>query len=614
MTGNAPASQRRQLSLKLLGYILLVSSLITLLLTAWQLWSDYQRDVSGIEERLGILEQTTLEPLTNSVWALNEDQINLLLTGMMNLDAVVGVELVTDQGRVYRLGSQTAGDGLVRNYPLTYRNPRQDGQPYPLGNLTVHASLEGVYERLMARTANILVGQAIKTFIVSIFILAIVQQLVTRHLGSIADYARGLSLSNLQRPLRLNRARRPGQQGDEFDQVETAINYMRETLIEDMAQREAAERRLQQSEARYRQLFEASIDGLGIFDLEGRLLTANRAYLEMIGYPELEEARHLTFRQLTPGQWYAMEQAIIADQVMVRGYSDIYEKEYIHRDGHAFPVSVRSWLVRDEHGEPQFLTSFVRDISREKQLALEHAQLEQQLRESQRMETVGTLAGGIAHDFNNILTPVRGYAEMLARENAGNPAVKTRAEAIFHAAERGRKLVEQILLFSRKGNKTHRVPTDLAQVTHETLELAALTRPKNVRVQVDVATADCRLTGDPTQLHQLVLNLVINAFHALEEKGGELRLDIADAPSPLDGTTAGLQLTIADTGCGIKPEHIAKIFEPFFTTRETGRGTGLGLSVVHGIVKGHGGDIAVQSSPAGTTFRIWLPRQAAGAA
>ncbi|HEY0663673.1 MAG TPA: PAS domain S-box protein, partial [Thiobacillaceae bacterium] len=476
MTGiDPPSPPRRRLSLKLLGYILLVSSLVTLLLTAWQLWSDYEVDVSAIEERLDIVEQTSLEPLTNSVWALNEDQISLLLGGMMNLEAVVGVELVTDQGRVYRLGDNAGDAGLERRYPLTYRNPRQGGQPYALGTLTVHASLDSVIARLRDRAANILVGQAIKTFIVSLFIIAIVQQLVTRHLGTIADYARRLSLANMDQPLRLNRQRSARREPDEFDQVETAINYMRETLVEDISQREAAERRLAQSEARYRQLFEASIDGLGITDLEGRLLTANPAFLAMIGYT-LDEARTLTFQQLTPAKWSAMEQAIINDQVLARGYSDIYEKEYIHKDGHVFPVSVRAWLIRDERGQPQFLTGFIRDISREKQLAVEREQLEQQLRDSQRMETVGRLAGGIAHDFNNILTPIRGYSELLAKENPDNGVIKSRADAIFHAAERGRKLVEQILLFSRKGN-TRRTTTDLAQVVRETLELAALTRP-----------------------------------------------------------------------------------------------------------------------------------------
>lgn len=608
-TEQAP-SPRRQLGMKLLAYILLVSSLVTLLLTAWQLWSDYQRDVSSIEERLGILEQTTLEPLTNSIWALNEDQVSLLLTGMMNLGAVVGVELVTDQGRIYRLGVNDTS-GPERRYPLTYRNPRQGGQPYALGTLTVYTSLDGVIARLKDRAANILVGQAIKTFIVSLFIIAIVQHLVTRHLGTIADYARQLSLNNLQQPLRLNR---PGQaarrEPDELDQVETAINYMRETLIEDSAQRAAAERRLSQSEARYRQLFEASIDGLAIFDLEGRLLTANPAYLGMVGYT-LEEARHLTFRQLSPEKWSGLDQSIIDDQILTRGYSDIYEKEYIHRDGHVFPVSIRGWLIRDEAGQPQFLTGFVRDISREKQLAAEREQLEQQLRESQRMETVGRLAGGIAHDFNNILTPIRGYSELMARENPDNATIKTRSDAIFHAAERGRKLVEQILLFSRKGH-TNYTTVDLAQVVRETLELAALTRPPNVQVRVDIGSADTQLSGDSTQLHQLVLNLVFNAFHALRGKGGSLQLEITPAISPLDGRTAGWQLAVVDTGCGIAPEHLGKIFEPFFTTRETGQGNGLGLSVVHGIVKGHGGDIAVQSGPEGTRFTIWLPRADAG--
>lgn len=601
----------RQLSLKMLGYILLVSSGITLLLTGWQLWADYDRDLHGIDERFRIIETTTLDPLTNSVWALNEEQIRLLLTGMLNLEAVAAVSLQTDQGRTYTYGTlPPAGEALVKQYALTWSNPGQSGERWALGTLTVHASLEGVYARLLDRAATILLGQALKTFVVSVFILAIVQQLLTRHLGTIADYARQLSLSTLDRPLALQRPRRADAAPDELDQVENAINYMRTTLLEDIGRRQAAELELQQSEARYRQLFETSTDGLAIFDLEGRLVAANQAYLAMIGH-SLEEARRFTRQQSTPEHWQAREAEIIRDQVIAQSLSPLYEKELIHRDGHAFPVEVRTWSVRDARQQPQYLMSIVRDIGAEKQLAADRARLEEHMRETQRLETVGTLAGGIAHDFNNLLTPIRGYAEMIMRDAATDTTLKTRAEAIFHAAERGRKLVESILLFSRRG-ATHRVDTDVAQVVRETLALANPARPAGVQVNIAVQTRDASLRGDPTQLHQLLMNLVINAFHAMEN-GGELVVSIAERerPDALGRPVPGLELQVRDTGCGIAPENLPKIFEPFFTTRGLGRGgNGLGLSVVHGIVKAHAGDIAVQSSSAGTTFTVWLPRRA----
>lgn len=596
----------RQLRLRLLGYILLVSSAVTLLLTAWQLWSDYQQDVTAIEERFSIIEKTTIDPLANSVWALNEGQIRLLLSGMMQLETVVSVVLVTDQGQRYQYGqyptTENGGGYLVRHYPLTFHHPQQPSQSYPIGTLTVHSSLAEVYARLLDRAANILVGQALKTFIVSIFILTIVHQLLTRHLGTIADYTRQLALSTLDRPLALKRRRNAGQEPDELDRVETAINYMRETLLDDIARREGAERRLQRAEARYRQLFESSRDGLVIFSLDGRLLTANRAYLDMIGY-SLEATGRPAFQQITPMKWRTMEANIVANQVMVRGYSDVYEKEYIHFDGHVFPVSIRSWLVRDEHQQPQFLTCIVRDISHEKKLEADRAQLAQHLRDNQRLETIGTLAGGIAHEFNNLLTPIKGYAELLVRESLPGSLMRTRAEAIFHAAERGRRLIEKILLFSRQGT-TSQVTTDVAQVVRETLALAAMNRPRGIKTKAEFNATNTAVLIDTTQLHQLLMNLVINAFQAMKN-GGILHVSTNDEAAS-DGTP-GINIRVSDTGQGIAPENLAKIFEPFFTTREKGSGNGLGLSVAHGITQAHGGQINVNSGPEGSTFSVWLP-------
>ncbi len=597
------ALSRQPLGLRLLGYILLVSSLVTLLLTAWQLWSDYQRDVDTIKDRFDIVEQTTLEPLANSIWALNEEQLGLLLTGMMNLEAVVGVELVTDQGRTYRLG-ETRNSALERHYQLTHHSTPHGTAPFVVGQLTLYATLDGVYDRLRKRTINILIAQGIKTFIVSFFIMLIIHRLITRHLKTIADYARGLSLSNLNAALTLSRHRRTAPP-DELDHVETAMNYMRKTLLADTAKREEIEHRLMQSETRYRQMFDASIDGLVVLDLKSNVFMANPAWLAMTGYT-LDQARGLHISEWTPAQWAAMESAIVDEQVLQRGYSDIYEKECIRRNGQIFPVSVRCWLIRNEHGHPQFLSHLVRDISQEKRLTKEREQLESQLRDSQRMETIGRLAGGIAHDFNNILTPIRGYAELLAKENPENLTIRNRSEAIFHAAERGRKLVDQVLLLSRKGS-TQRSHVDFARIVRETLELATPTRPTNVRVTFESKAADNQLHGDTAQLHQLVLNIVINAFQAMEASGGTLQLEIREAASPHDDTTAGLQLRITDTGHGIAPENLNKIFEPFFSTSNA-QGSGLGLAVAHGIVKSHGGEIHVDSSAAGSCFTIWLPR------
>lgn len=595
---------RRQLSLRLLGYILLASSAVTLLLSVWQLWADYEHDVRAIEDRFAIVEKTTLDPLSSSVWTLNEEQINLLLSGMLNLEAVSAVELQTDQGQHYRFGQVPAGGApIVRSYRLSYRGDA-DADGYPLGTLTLHASLDAVYARLVDRAANILVGQALKTFIVSAFILLIVQQLVTRHLGTIADYARSLSLTTLDRPLQLARQGRTSDEPDELDRVEHAINYMRETLAQDITQREAAERQLLQSEARYRQLFDSSTDGLAIFDLDGSLLSANPAFLALVGRT-LADARNLTLAGLTPPRWHAEDARLMREQVLARGYSDVHRKELVRRDGSAVPVEVRSWTVRDDHGRPQFLMTTVRDIGRELTLESEREQLQRHRQEAQRLETIGTLAGGIAHEFNNLLTPIRGYAEMLAHDAEPGSAARSRAEAIFHAAERGRKLVDKILLFGRRG-QARRIDTDIVRIIRETLELALLDRPAGIRIETRCEADDGSLVADPAQLHQALMNLVINAFEAMRD-GGELLVAVREARR---ADADGLEVSVHDNGPGLPESTLAHLFEPFHATR--GNGQGMGLAVVHGIVLAHGGDIRVDSGDDGTTFTLWLPRKQAG--
>lgn len=593
--------ESRHLSIRLLTLILLVSSVLTLLLTAWQLWADYERELDGIEERLQVLEHTTLQPLSNSVWSLNEEQIRLLLAGMRNLEPVVAVELDTDQGRHYFLGEIPTGNrGETRQY-LLYHDAQQPVEaPSQIGKLTVYTSLQDVYARLLDRAANILVGQALKTFLVSVFILLIVQRLVTRHLGRIADYARQLSTQTLDTPLRLQRVRSRHALPDELDQVEAAINFMRESIVADIERRAATEQRLQASEARYRQLFRSSSDGLCIFDAEGHLIQANPAFLSMLGYPP-DALPELTLATMTADSWRQLDEQHLA-RTLATGSSEEYRKELLGRAGNRVPVSVRLWTVGSP-GPARVLMQRARDIRHELDIESERQRLAHHASEAKRLETVGTLAGGVAHEFNNLLTPIKGYAELIARESAG--ATASRAEAIAHAAERGRKLVEKILLLGRKG-ASQRVETDIAALARETLELAQLSRPAHVRTTLRVDAPDCRTTVDPTQMHQALMNVLANAFAAMPA-GGLVNVNISE--DQRQGKT-GLVIRVTDQGSGIPAEILPRIFEPFYSTHGNSGNSGLGLAVVNAILAAHGGEIEVSSDDKGTQVTMYLPRLA----
>ncbi len=245
----------------------------------------------------------------------------------------------------------------------------------------------------------------------------------------------------------------------------------------------------------------------------------------------------------------------------------------------------------------------------------ERAKLEEQLRQSQKMEAIGTLAGGIAHDFNNILTAVFGYADLAMQYIPEENPAKAMVGEVLKASNRAKELVRQILAFSRKSSQD-RCAIQLHLLVKETLKLLRASIPATIEIRQEISSESGYVTADPTQLHQVMMNLCTNAAQAMEEKGGVLAVlltrvalraeDLAGEPDLMPGPY--LKLSVRDTGVGIAPEIMDKIFDPYFTTKSVGKGSGMGLAVVHGIVKKNGGMIRVHSqSGHGATFEVFLP-------
>jgi signal transduction histidine kinase/ActR/RegA family two-component response regulator len=241
--------------------------------------------------------------------------------------------------------------------------------------------------------------------------------------------------------------------------------------------------------------------------------------------------------------------------------------------------------------------------------------LEMQLRQVQKMEAIGTLAGGIAHDFNNILGAIIGYTELAGMDAADDPAQQKKLKEVLRAADRAKDLIKQILTFSRRTEPEFK-PVQVKAIAQETLELIRASLPATIRIDSDLQSDDV-IQGDPTQIHQMLMNLCTNAGQAMEKKGGVLSIDLNNVE--IDTTLAMaypelipgpyLKLIIKDTGEGIPPETMERIFEPFFTTKAQGEGTGMGLAVVHGIIQSHKGTISVQSKLGeGSVFSVFLPR------
>jgi len=500
-----------------------------------------------------------------------------------------------------------------------------------------------------------------------------------------------------------------------------------EDLHAEITGRKQVEEALRESEKRYRLLFEGNRDGVVLVDGKGGFLDANRAFCDMLGY-SLEELKEMKdFNSTISVRLKEREhEEIWNNRLLKQGYTGIYEKEYIHKDGSVFPVELQAFAIFNEHRELLYIWGVVRNITERKQAeaeivrlvtaidqtretievinpdgvvqyvnkAVEHfngktcseiigknifdnkqfidqlrqawkivsegkiwtgvrtlqlngiayefeftltpvfdargtltsiismgrdvtheKKLEEQLLQSQKMQAIGTLAGGIAHDFNNILAGMLGFIEIAKDEVPQDSQLRHYFDQTLKLGDRAVNLVRQILVFSRKSD-SNRSPMQISPLIKEVLNMLRATLPATIEVRQKLLDQGSLVEADPTQIHQVVMNLCTNAYHAMQEKAGVLEVELTRISVSPEDIVSGqdiepgphVLLKVSDTGEGIKPEVISRIFDPFFTTKDVGKGTGLGLSVVHGIIKNHRVDITVTSEPGrGTTFSILLP-------
>ena len=383
----------------------------------------------------------------------------------------------------------------------------------------------------------------------------------------------------------------------------------------DITARKQAEQALRASEERFRMLFEQAAVGVAQADaVTGRFARVNRKLCEITGYRQTEMLSLDVQRLTHPNDWEGSRDNIAR---LTTGEMNEFrmEKRLIHKDGTAIWVKLAVSPMWQPGAAPDYLIAVVQDITERKQAEAALQTFQDQIRQMQKMEAIGQLAGGIAHDFNNILTAILGNAEIVCANIAADHPAQPNLARILKAGNRASHLVQQILTFTHQ-QEFSRTAQDLAPVLHEALALLRATLPANIKLTAACETDAPPVLADATQIHQVIMNLCTNAWHALKEQPGHIAVDLA--PATLTHTLLSFQtslppgfyarLSIRDSGCGMEPETVERIFDPFFTTKPVGQGTGLGLSVVHGIVRGHEGAIVVDSSPGqGTTFHLYFP-------
>jgi len=397
--------------------------------------------------------------------------------------------------------------------------------------------------------------------------------------------------------------------GEEFSAqlFVTLVDYQgrraEQVVIFDITEQQEAERALVESELNYRALFQESRDAVVITSREGRLIDANHAFMEMFGFTE-EEIRDMDVLTVYPNP--DMRKQFQKDIEQAGALKD-YEVKRRRKDGTEIDCLLSSTVRRDDEGAIIGYQGIIRDITSRKRL-------EKQLLQAQKMEAVGTLAGGIAHDFNNLLQVTMGFSELLLLERKETDPEYEDLRKIFEAARTGADLVQRLLAFSRQTESKQRT-INLNHQIERALKILRRTIPKMIDIELRLSDSLSAINADPTQMEQLIMNLALNARDAMPEGG---KLTISTENTTLEdeycsthlGAEPGAHvvLTISDTGAGMDKETLENIFDPFFTTKAVGRGTGLGLAVVHGIVQQHCGHIICESdSGKGTTFKICFP-------
>jgi PAS domain S-box-containing protein len=388
----------------------------------------------------------------------------------------------------------------------------------------------------------------------------------------------------------------------------------------DITEHRRTEEALRESEAGFRAMFEVACIGIAQADLRtGRWLRVNRKMCEITGY-SAEEMLNLRIAEITHPADRALDSELF--RRLVQGQAPDYrlEKRYLRKGGTVAWVNVNVTVIRDAAGQPLRTMATIEDITERRQAAEEKARLEEQLRQAQKLESVGRLAGGVAHDFNNLLMGMMNYVELCRDElPPGHPA-RCYLDEITHDAQRSAAITQQLLAFARKQVITPKV-LDMNDVLAGMLKMLGHLMGEDIALIWMPGAPLWPVSIDPGQLDQILANLCVNARDAIAGVG---RVTIETANTRLDQAYCATQpeavpgdyvrLAVGDSGCGMSEDVLAHIFEPFYTTKEVGKGTGLGLATVYGIVEQNHGHIAVHSEVGkGTTFHLYLPRAAAAA-
>jgi len=633
---NRPGERRRPLALRMLLSVLAFSCAFSILASALWTYVAYDARKSKVFHAFADIERTLTPGIGKSLWELDNSQLKKYTDGICSNAGIKYARITADDGTVTESGTPLKSEVIVKEIPILNRDA---GYSQRVGTLLLHSDRSEILRDVARGGGTIFLSQTAIVFCVAFFLFVTVNRLVTSHLLEIAAYIDALSHDPLSPPLSLKRNR----QNDEFDKVVDAFNDMRnrltssigeltqsreelrhkaEELFEEVEERQLAQEALQEQAALLeeeiceRELAEESIRMLSqavnqspvsivLTDPEGKILFVNPKFCSLTGFSE-EEALGRTPRIIksenTPEK---VHQELWATITAGRVWDGTLQNK--KKNGELFWERVTVAPIFNDRGEITRFMAIKEDITA-------HKGLEAQLFQSQKMEAVGHLAGGIAHDFNNILTAIVGFAHVVSTKMGPDDPQKQNMRYILDSADKAAELTRSLLVFSRKQiiNPKPVAVNEIIDSLHKFLQRII---GEDVELRSTQTPEPLVINADRGQIEQVLMNLASNARDAMP-KGGVLAVETQRMEmdqSYLKAHGYGKEgeyavISVTDTGIGMDEATCKRIFEPFFSTKEVGKGTGLGMSIVYGIVKQHGGFVNVYSEPGlGTTFTVYLP-------
>lgn len=650
---------KSSVAVQLLKRVFAVYLIIAISVTIVHMYQEYRHMKDLVTEELQDLEQTFSPGLAASIWYLDYSIVNSISGGIIKVPAVVGVKIIDQEGKeVSAVGSIIDKNGNLIDVSKSGARTHTTNQPtltkvfwhkfklthnnIYLGEVYFYSSYSTVFKRVKVSFFFLILNSIIKTVALWVIFLWFGKKYLSTPLAVFTDNLKSLNLDDLKN--RVIDIKLKGQ--NELKLLEDAFNFMlgklgvakdrllsfqnlyQQALIQGQHTRpdigivfkhiysniSVSEATLYSKKGQHdsfvetdyfspsgtsvKKYFSAWIFKTILEKTENPLIINHYSKHHPL-YPEISKTEippngcHLAFIQLDADTYCVL-------------YKEAHQPAFDSSD----TAYLRSFL-----NELRLIENSYKIAQEKKKIEEEKKNLQQQLYHSQKMEAIGTLAGGIAHDFNNILMPIIGYTEISLEELTPEDSIHHNLNTILRSGLRAKELVQQILAFSRQ-EKQELKPLRIQPIINETLRLLRSSIPAQVSLQKEIDTECGPIMANPVQVHQILMNLLNNAFHAMKNSPGDLyiRLKEKTLTTPVPAKYSGLKpgkhvvINVQDSGIGIKEDVIDKIFDPYFTTKKLGEGTGLGLSVIHGIVKDYQGIITVDSVVGeGTSFSIYIP-------